>query len=562
MAHSFFTKLWQRSRFTRANGSRLLRSPARFRPHVEGLEERWVLATVHWINPAGGFWADAASWSTGAVPGPDDDVVLDAPGDVTVNHSIGDDTVHSIAGNNALVLSGGSLSLDTTSAFDGPLDVVAGTVGVGFEARLTMNGPLLWTAGTIAGYGTVTANGGLDITGPDPKLLDGATLENSQRGTLSGSPLGLRDFGYFDNLPGATLTVEDSSIGAVDFNDFSGVTNQGEMQVFGRSGFGANSVSNTGTIRVHGGSFALNSYRGQASNSGTIELNGGDFSMSGDYAEDTGAVTGAGTVSVFGIEYARVGAPLMAAGNLNVSAAHASVGGLDGISVGGTVTVNALGISFGGNIHAGAVDLTGDDFSVYIGGTVSVDSEFRTSGMRFYFDNATIETATFTNGANSEFANSTLTADTVLNPGNLNFDDASAFTIRDITNTGQLSLAGSISGNLVNAGWLAIGGPLGIGQLTVGGDFTQTATGHVELDISRDGTQSNQLNVGGTAYLDGTLTVYAPSTLVEGASFQAITFAHAVGNFARYEMPNLDAGLFLDAVLGDDGLTLVVRRHD
>ena len=560
MAQSLFRKPLQRTGYTRTNGRGRSHAPAQFRPRVEGLEERWVLATVHWINPAGGFWADAASWSTGAVPGPDDDVVLDAPGDVTVIHSAGDDTVHSIAGTDPLALSGGSLTLATTSTFDGPLNLVAGTLGVGRQARLTMNGPLLWTAGTIAGYGFVTANSGLDITGPDPKLLDGAELENAQRGTLSGSPLGLHNFGGFHNLSGATLTVEDSSIGAVDVNDFSGVINEGEIQVFGRSGFGANSVSNAGTIRVHGGSFGLNSFRGQASNSGTIELDGGDFSMSGDDAEDSGPVIGAGNVSVYGFEYARVGGPLTAAGDLNVSGAHASVGGPDSISVGGTVTVNALGISFGGNVHAGAVDLTGGDFAAYISGTVSVDSDFHTSQTRFYFDNATIEAATITNGANSEFAHSTLTADTVVNDGNLTFDDASAFTIRDITNRGALRMAGYISGNLVNSGWLAIGGPFGMGQLTVGGDFVQNATGHIELDIY-DGSQSNQLIVGGTAYLDGTLTVAAPSNLMEGASFQAITFANAIGNFARYEMPNLDAGLFLDAVLGDDGLTLVVRRQ-
>jgi len=523
-----------------------------------------VMAVVHWINPAGGFWADAASWSTGAVPGPDDDVVLDAPGDGTIIHSAGDDTIHSIAGTNALILSGGSLTLATTSTFEGPLDLVAGTLGAGSGARLTLNGPLLWTAGSIAGFGYVTANGGLDITGPDPKLVDGAELENAQWGTLSGSPLGLRGFGGFDNLSGATLTVEDSAIESIpDPNDFSGIGNQGEMQFFGGGGLGAHSVSNAGIIRVHGGSFGLNSYRGQASNSGPVELDGGDFSMSGDYADDSGPVTGAGNVSVSGFESAWVVGALTAAGHLDVSAAHASVGGLDGISVGGTVTVNALGISFGGNVHAGAVDLTGGDFDAYISGAVSVDSDFRTSQTgfytRFYFDNSAIEAATFTNGANTEFTNSTLTADTVVNDGNLTFDAASVFTIRDVTNRGALVVAGYISGNLVNAGWLAIGGPFGIGQLAVGGDFTQTATGHIELDIND--SQSNQLNVGGTAYLDGTLAVSAPRTLVEGDSFQAITFANAVGSFAQYDIQGLAAGLFLDPVLGDDGLTLVVRRQ-
>jgi hypothetical protein len=43
---------------------------------LEPLEERRLLATVTWTNPAGGDWDTTGNWSTGALPGSADDVVI------------------------------------------------------------------------------------------------------------------------------------------------------------------------------------------------------------------------------------------------------------------------------------------------------------------------------------------------------------------------------------------------------------------------------------------------------------------------------------------------------
>src|SRR6185295_16723985 len=42
--------------------------------------------SAKWINPAGGFWDVAANWDTGVVPGADDDVLIDVPGNVTITY--------------------------------------------------------------------------------------------------------------------------------------------------------------------------------------------------------------------------------------------------------------------------------------------------------------------------------------------------------------------------------------------------------------------------------------------------------------------------------------------
>lgn len=528
----------------------------RFRPKVEGLEDRWVMTAVHWINPAAGFWADPASWSTGAVPGPDDDVVLDAPGDVTVIHPAGDDTVHSIAGTDALVLSGGSLSLAAASNFDGSLELAGGNLAAG--PMLTVNGPLLWTAGNVDRE-TIVANGGLDISGPDPKLLTGY-LQNAQDGTLSGSVLMLQG-GEFANLPGATLDIQGSGIQATDSNNSSGIWNRGQVWLTNSAGLGA-AVTNDGDLEVLAGGLGLGGYLDTVTNNGTIEMNGGNFGANGKYFDDFGSITGAGNIGIAFAEGILIWGPVTATGDMNLSFSHANLRNA-AYWVGGTLSIDAVTFSFdNATVHAGAINLMdGYNGAGIYDSDVTVDSSFRAAVgfLSLVVSNSTITTPSFNTSGYVEFRGATLTADSVVNDGVLTFDSSSAHTITDITNRGYLTISGSVSGNLVNAGWLAISGPFGIGQLAVGGDFTQTATGHIELDIN--GNQSNQLNVGGTAYLDGTLAVSAPRTLVEGDSFQAITFANAVGSFARYDVQGLDAGLFLDPVLGDDGLTLVVRRQ-
>ena len=65
-------------------------------------------ATVSWIGGSGD-WNTAANWSSApALPGPDDDVVIDRPGDITVTHSSGSHSVKSLQTQGAIALSGSS----------------------------------------------------------------------------------------------------------------------------------------------------------------------------------------------------------------------------------------------------------------------------------------------------------------------------------------------------------------------------------------------------------------------------------------------------------------------
>ncbi len=192
-----------------------------FRPAVNRLEERTLLAKVTWIDPASGDWDTASNWSTGAVPGPSDDVVIATSG-ITVTHSGSDgDAIGSLtisASDATLSLSNGSLAITVSSSISGGLTISGGTLST--SATLTIGGATNWGAGTITGHGTVICDGGLTLLGtgdsghPAIEDLDGATLDNAAAAsTTDGSLLSLNDGAVFDNEPGSSFTIETYSIG-------------------------------------------------------------------------------------------------------------------------------------------------------------------------------------------------------------------------------------------------------------------------------------------------------------------------------------------------------------
>lgn len=68
-------------------------------------------STVSWAAQASGSWQVGSNWSTGVVPGPSDDVVIDRPESLTITISTGAQAVKSLVCNEALTISGGSLSV-------------------------------------------------------------------------------------------------------------------------------------------------------------------------------------------------------------------------------------------------------------------------------------------------------------------------------------------------------------------------------------------------------------------------------------------------------------------
>ncbi|MBX9579612.1 MAG: Ig-like domain-containing protein [Gemmataceae bacterium] len=91
---------------------------------------------VVWVSPEDGDWNDPDNWSTGAVPGRDDNVVVDVrAGDVTVTIGAGGRTVRSLVVRDSLRVTGSGTSLTVLgpSAVEGRFELHNG-------ARLVANG--------------------------------------------------------------------------------------------------------------------------------------------------------------------------------------------------------------------------------------------------------------------------------------------------------------------------------------------------------------------------------------------------------------------------------------
>jgi hypothetical protein len=270
------------------------------RPRLEGLEERTLPATVFWANAAGGDWSAPGNWSTGALPGAGDDVVLDVPGNVTVTHSFGTDAVHSLVSQDRLELSGGALDLATASTFNGAFAFTGGTLSG--SGDVTVNGPFTWNGGTLRGAGRTVANGGLALIIPElfqpGKVLDGRELDNAGAAVWTGGSIAVNNGGRLDNLAGATFDAESDA-------NFTGsgalpgtFVNDGTFHKLHSGGTTASGVAfhNNGLVDVQTGTLSLNA-GGEDTGAfvvearATLDFNGGTTNLRG-----TSSVGGGGTV--------------------------------------------------------------------------------------------------------------------------------------------------------------------------------------------------------------------------------------------------------------------------
>jgi hypothetical protein len=80
-----------------------------------------------WINPAGGFWDEAANWQDGYLPGPNDIAVLNA-GANTITFRTGTVTVLGIQNSSTLALTGGVLTVTDSVELGANLQMAGGTL--------------------------------------------------------------------------------------------------------------------------------------------------------------------------------------------------------------------------------------------------------------------------------------------------------------------------------------------------------------------------------------------------------------------------------------------------
>ncbi|MBA3810815.1 MAG: hypothetical protein H0X27_04050 [Caulobacteraceae bacterium] len=244
--------------------------------------------TIHWAVDASGDWATTADWRPHRLPNSTDDVAIDTADVHVVTHSVGTSTVHSLTvGNDIFVVSGGSLTVNSTSSFDILLSVSGGTMRFGGAATAAL---LSQSGGTVSGAGTLTVTGQTTFASALAQIGTGRTV-------LAGDSK-INDSGEVDLDGGRTL--ENQGVFAVT---------RSARIVLGKNlsgGSGGNATLKNdaaGTIDMQGDNNQIESIVGGVTrfiNAGTLKKTGGGRTIVGVNTRDTGSIEAvSGTLEFF-----------------------------------------------------------------------------------------------------------------------------------------------------------------------------------------------------------------------------------------------------------------------
>lgn len=203
----------------------------------------------------------------------------------------------------------GTVAFDTSATFGGLEIDASGSRALLGRGDLVVNGVLRWVRGTIDGTGTLTANGGVEITGSDDKWLYERTLVLASDTVWSGAGILRMNGGVIENQAGRELEVLVDARIETSFGGSPGtIVNAGRIHKTGGTGVATwlASVSNDGLIEVSAGSLYL-SYHGSDASS----VSGGAFVIAagahlelfgcGAMLSTASSVSGAGDVTLGGV---------------------------------------------------------------------------------------------------------------------------------------------------------------------------------------------------------------------------------------------------------------------
>ena len=538
----------------------------------EGSRGTATITSGTWAN-SGGLYV--GNYGTGTLN-------LIGSGVVTVGSGAGTLTLASLAG------STGTLNLGTGGAA-GTL-LAANVVGGSGTATLNFNhtgdytfAPVL--SGNLSvnklGLGTTILTGSNNISG-DISITEGAlTIQNS----LSSNAIYVGNSGTGTlNIRGATVNSSSLFLGQTSADSLGVVTvtggtcnNVGSLfvGVMGKGVFTLNggyvntdsfqvgiASTSQGTLTLTSGTLASNSILVVGNvGTGTVNINGGTLlsnnmaligasgvgtmTVTGGTWVNTGSVSlgeaGTGTLNLSGSGVVTVGS---GTGTLTL-ASHAGSTGTLNLGTGGAAGIlNAAVVTGGAGTAVVNFNHTGDyTFAPALSGTLGVNK--------------------LGSGTTNLTGSNTYTGPTTIQSGALLVNGSITSEVT-VWNGGLLGGGGTIFGNVTNQGIVSPGNSPG--TLTIGGNYTQTATGTLLIQIASP-TYYDRLVVGGTAALGGTLQVsflsgYKPK---KGDTFQYLTAAYISGTFS-----NIDTGTLIgfapsylltgtDATLGIVDLTAIQR---
>jgi Ca2+-binding RTX toxin-like protein len=398
---------------------------------------------------------------------------------------------------------------------------------------------------------------------------------------------------YFNNtgtvdIQGGTLSLSGDSVSTGTFSSAVGTTLE-----FGSTtelAFGTHDITSTtevnafsnsfGRILVNAGSGRVN-MSGVISHGGLLEIGGGTFNINGVFFENDTYKNGVFNTNT----YKQSGGILGESGTLNVAGAADWTGGE--MTGGGVTNFNgALNISgddqkfianmqsintkgttiWGGNTFTDGNIISLQKFSsIDNSGTWEDQNTFDTQihdidGKNIFVNGGTylksgisktfISTGIFYNVGTVDIQNGTLefftykqiAGKTQLNGGSI--EVINPLSIQD----GSVVGSGTITGNVDNTGGrMSPGLTTGtLGNLVITGNYSESDTSNIDIEIG-GGTTSDQLQISGSATLDGTVNISRLSsfTPVGGDRFSIMTFGSILNqaglSFTGLNISNLDA---------------------
>ncbi len=322
-------------------------------------------------------------------------------------------------------------------------------------------------------------------------------------------------------------------------------------------------LANSGIVNVNTAA-TLGRSNADHSNTGTINVTGGDLTVSQTGTTPTFSNTGSGVINIADTR------------TLNISG-----GELSNFS-GGTLTGGTFNIT--GKLQFPGAAITTNAATIVLNGANSqIVNESNANGLTNFATNAAAGSFAIQNGRDfttaagiTEFANAGImniaagTTFTVSN-GKKYSQTAGTTTLNgtlvtsnsvgvDIQN-GLLQGSGDITGNLRNDGQVNPG--TSPGSLDVAGNYTQTADGILNIEIGGTTavTQFDQINITGSASLNGTLNVSLVNSFVPNVAdaFQVMTFASHTGDFATKNGLTITSTLNFDPQFNASGYLLDVN---
>ena len=559
-------------------------------------------ATVSWIGGSGD-WNTPTNWSSGALPGPDDDVVIDRPGDSTVTHSSGAHTVKSVQSQEGFVLSGGSLTVSGTIQVNNTFTLSGGTlahatvlksangevitangstldgvtldmpiqVSSGSQALLTVtNGLVLNSVLTI---GAPFAGGRVDFLGSQTLGGSGQVLLNA------GNPVNSSAQFFAD--PGATLTIgagitihgSGGTVGYPTLPSTSAIINQGTIASDVANGkldlWG--SFTNVGTISVSDGTLSLNgSFTTAGLNPEGFVRTGGTVNLTGTL-DNTGAI-----LDLNAIGKLNFGAPGVVAGDGTIRGGTIvgtnilvpdTNGTLDGVTLNAPVlVVNSASLNItnglvlnsvltiGGRFTSGRLDFLGNQT---LGGTgqVLLNADMVNSSALFSADagaTLTIAPGITIHGSGGRVGDATTPSmATIINQGIIASDAPNGH----LELWGSFTNAGTVS---VSDGTLILNGTFTTAELNPAGFVRTGGTVNLLGTIDNTGATLNFDALGNLSMAGGTIrggTVTSTNALLLTAQYASGTLDGVTLNAPIYVNNSLGAfltvtnGLVLNSVL-------------